>query len=215
MKKYFGILLLGVVVLFVGCGLSESGTNDTEFSFEIAGCEIGDFHFENHHLPAVAICVEDYGVIIAELYPEYAPVTVENFVNLVEDGFYDGLTLHRIIEGFMMQGGCPDGTGMGNSGTFITGEFANNGWDNPIRHERGVLSMARQGHDMNSASSQFFIIDGEAWWLDNDFAAFGRVIHGIEVVDRITTNSNPTDNNGTIRPEEQPVIRSIAMWNQP
>jgi len=212
-----GIVFIGGIFAFNG-GLVQSGfdSNDATGGVEMHySCSIGDFAFENSHLPAVSICIEDYGVIVAELYPEYAPITVENFINLVDDGFYDGLTLHRIIEGFMMQGGDPLGTGMGNSGHFITGEFSSNGWDNPIAHVRGVLSMARLGHDPNSASSQFFIIDGEAWWLDGDFAGFGRVIYGIEVVDRITANSNPTDDNGTIRPEEQPVIHSIRMWNRP
>ena len=214
MKKYLQLIVLGVLVVLGGCQSESQSPQTTGEAQAQYPCSIGDFHFENAHLPAVSICIEDYGVIVAQLYPEDAPITVENFINLVDDGFYNGLTLHRIMQGFMMQGGCPDGTGMGNSGTFITGEFANNGWDNPIQHERGVLSMARAG-DPNSASSQFFIIDGEAWWLDNDFAAFGRVIYGMEVVDLITNNANPTDNNGTIEPDAQPVISWIRMWNRP
>jgi len=211
MQKYLKLVVLIGVFILVGCqnDYSPNSTVDVNVS-----CLPGDFYFENPHLPAVSICIENYGVIIAELYPEYAPITVANFMSLVDSGFYNGLTLHRIIEGFMMQGGCPEGTGMGNAGEFITGEFASNGWDNPITHERGVLSMARTD-DPNSASSQFFIIDGEAWWLDGDFAGFGRVIYGIEVVDRITANSNPTDNNGVIRLEEQPVIREMRVWNRP
>ena len=214
------VLVVGMLVMFYGETIFTSQTaegpgpdpslNEVEYS-----CQPGDFPFENDHLPAVLICIAGYGVIVTELYPEYAPITVANFIDLVDRGFYDGLTLHRIMEGFMMQGGCPYGQGIGNSGEFITGEFAANGHNNPIHHERGVLSMARQGHDMNSASSQFFIIDGEAWWLDNEFAGFGRVIYGMEVVDRITTNSNPIDDNGTIRPAEQPVISEMRVWNRP
>ena len=172
------VLFLVPLILTQANSWFEFGSSTAEGPLTVGGaelqypCSIGDFHFENPHLPAISICIEDYGVIVAELYPEYAPITVANFIDLVDSGFYNGLTLHRIMEGFMMQGGCPNGTGMGNSGNFITGEFASNDHPNPINHVRGVLSMARQGHDPNSASSQFFIIDGVANWLDGDYAGF-------------------------------------------
>ena len=124
------------------------------------------------------------GIIKAELYPDVAPITVENFVNLVNEGFYDGLIFHRVIAGFMIQGGCPQGTGMGGPGHTIKGEFASNGVDNPIKHERGVISMAR-AMDPNSAGSQFFIMHADAPYLDGQYAAFGRVTEGIEAVDEI------------------------------
>jgi len=134
--------------------------------------------------------MEDGGSFTVELYPEYAPETVENFINLVSEGFYDGLTFHRIIPGFMTQGGDPEGTGMGGSGTNITGEFAQNGITNDLKHERGVISMARSMMP-NSASSQFFICFEDAPHLDGAYAAFGRVIEGMEVVDEMAMV--PTD----------------------
>ena len=132
----------------------------------------------------VRITMENGGVIDLELDAAAAPLTVENFLNLVNEGFYDGLTFHRIIPGFMIQGGCPDGTGMGGPGWHIKGEFQKNGWENPIRHSRGVISMAR-AMDPNSAGSQFFIMHADAPHLDGSYAAFGRVVNGMDVVDEI------------------------------
>ena len=140
----------------------------------------------------VIIEMENGGKIELELYPEHAPKTVANFEQLVNKGFYDGLTFHRVIPGFMIQGGDPLGNGMGGSNEKIVGEFRSNGYDNPIRHVRGVISMAR-AFDKNSASSQFFIMHADAPHLDGQYAAFGRVISGIEVVDEIA--SIPTDYN--------------------
>ena len=134
--------------------------------------------------PIVTIEMEDGGVIRAELYPDIAPITVENFLSLAEKGFYDGLIFHRVISGFMIQGGDPTGTGTGGSGHTIKGEFRANGVVNNIKHERGVLSMARSMMP-NSAGSQFFIMHRTSPHLDGQYAAFGRVIEGIEVVDRI------------------------------
>jgi len=159
----------------------------------------------NEENPQVEIYMEGHGTILVELFPEYAPITVEHFLDLVEDGFYDGLTLHRIIAGFMMQGGCPYGQGIGGSGQNILGEFADNGIDNPIMHTPGVLSMAR-AQDMNGASSQFFIMDGNAPHLDGVHAAFGRVIHGMDVVEAVIASVTPIDNNGSLAPEDHPVI---------
>ena len=134
----------------------------------------------------VIIEMEMGGVIKLELDREAAPITTENFEKLVKDGFYDGLTFHRIIPGFMIQGGDPEGTGMGGAKDKIKGEFLINGWKNPIKHTRGVISMART-YDPNSASSQFFIMHADAPHLDGQYAAFGKVVEGIEVVDEIAS----------------------------
>ena len=132
----------------------------------------------------VRIEMENGDVMRGELYPEIAPITVENFIKLVEDGFYDGLIFHRVIPGFMIQGGCPDGTGMGGPGWTIQGEFAMNGFKNDLKHERGVLSMAR-AMNPNSAGSQFFIMVDDAPHLDGQYAAFGKIIEGMEAADAI------------------------------
>ena len=163
--------------------------------------------------PVVVLRVADYGDIYLELYPELAPVTVENFLNLVDSGFYNGLTFHRIISGFMAQGGCPLGNGTGSSGTNIKGEFSSNGVDNPLKHERGVLSMARSG-DPDSASCQFFIMHADAAHLDGNYAAFGRVLSGMGIVDAICQNAHVTDSNGTVPREDQPVITEAVRTDR-
>ena len=134
--------------------------------------------------PEITITMEDGQQIVLELYPEIAPNTVKNFIHLTEQGFYDGLVFHRIIEGFMIQGGDPEGTGTGGPGYGIEGEFADNGFDNDLAHERGVISMARSQHP-DSAGSQFFIIHQDAPHLDGSYAGFGRVIEGMDVVDEL------------------------------
>ena len=154
----------------------------------------------------VRITMQDGGVIDLELDAQAAPITVENFLKLVNDGFYDGLTFHRIIPGFMIQGGCPEGTGMGGPGWHIKGEFARNGVANPIRHTRGVISMAR-AMDPNSAGSQFFIMHDDAPHLDGGYAAFGHVVSGMDVVDRIADVA--TDYND--RPLEPVVMESVRV----
>ena len=154
----------------------------------------------------VVMKIKGFGTIRIELYPEAAPITVKNFEDLVKEGFYDGLTFHRIIEGFMIQGGDPMGTGVGGSGKNIKGEFKSNGVDNPIRHERGVISMARSMMP-NSASSQFFIMHKAAPHLDGGYAAFGKVTEGIDVVDAIA--AVPTDRND--RPLEPVVIEKVTL----
>ena len=151
--------------------------------------------------------MKDGGVIDLELDKKAAPVTVENFEKLVKDEFYDGLIFHRVIPGFMIQGGDPEGTGMGGPGWHIKGEFAANGWDNPIAHKRGVISMAR-AQDPNSAGSQFFIMHGAASYLDGQYAAFGKVVRGIEVVDKIAGVPASRWNN---RPYEDQVIDTIRI----
>ena len=138
--------------------------------------------------PIVTIEMEDGGVIKAELYPDIAPQSVYNFISLANSGFYDGLIFHRCIPGFMIQGGCPEGTGMGGPGWHIKGEFLQNGVVNPIKHTRGVISMAR-AMDPNSAGSQFFIMHQDAPHLDGGYAAFGHVVSGMDVVDEIAAVS--------------------------
>lgn len=154
----------------------------------------------------VEITMRDGGVIKLELYPDIAPITVENFTKLASEGFYDGLIFHRVIKGFMIQGGDPEGTGMGGSDTNIKGEFAVNGVANNISHVRGVISMAR-ARSYNSASSQFFIVHRDSTYLDGQYAAFGRVIEGMEVVDAIA--EVPT--NGNDRPLTEQVIETIRV----
>ena len=158
------------------------------------------------------ITVANYGTITVELNRDEAPITVDNFVQLAGNGFYDGLTFHRIMEGFMMQGGDPDGNGTGGSGYNVTGEFSANGVDNQISHTRGTISMARSS-DYDSASSQFFIVHEDSTFLDGQYAGFGHVVEGMEYVDAICTDAQPTDSNGTIPAEQQPVIESIVIRN--
>ena len=154
--------------------------------------------------------IENYGEVTIELYEDIAPETVANFVKLAESGFYDGLTFHRIIDGFMVQGGDPSGNGTGGSGETIKGEFSSNGFENDLKHEDGVISMAR-AKNPDSASSQFFIMVNSAPHLDGNYAAFGKVTEGLEYIHQMAKDANPIDDNGTILPEEQPVIRYIKI----
>ena len=156
--------------------------------------------------PVVTITMENGDVIKAELYPQIAPNTVHNFISLVQKGFYDGLIFHRVINGFMIQGGCPEGTGMGGPGYTIKGEFAQNGVPNSLAHTEGVLSMAR-AMDPDSAGSQFFIMHKAAPHLDGSYAAFGKVIEGMDVVDRIANE----DTDFRDRPLDDQVIRSMTV----
>ena len=156
------------------------------------------------------IAVKDYGTITVELDGDAAPETVKNFVSLAESGFYDGLTFHRIIYGFMIQGGDPNGDGTGGSEETIPGEFSANGFDNPLSHTRGTISMARS-QDYDSASSQFFIMQEDTPSLDGQYAAFGHVTSGMEVVDAICEDAVNGDANGVLPAEDQPVIESITI----
>jgi len=156
-----------------------------------------------------SIEMEDGEVIAFELYPDLAPQSVRNFVELARDGFYDGLKFHRIISGFMIQGGCPLGEGTGNPGYSILGEFDDNGIENDLSHERGVLSMARSS-DFNSAGSQFFICHGDPHFLDGSYAAFGMVTDGMDIVDELA-DTPVIDGNGTVRPDDMPVMASITI----
>ena len=160
-----------------------------------------------HH---VELEVQNYGTITMELDASAATKTVENFLKLAGSGFYDGLTFHRIIDGFMIQGGDPRGDGTGGSDETVVGEFAENGVENPISHVRGTVSMARSS-DKNSASSQFFIVQTDSTYLDGQYAAFGHVTDGMDIVDAICKNTRTTDRNGTVAPENQPVITAVRV----
>ena len=175
-----------------------------------AGCLAGCQKNEAAGLHHAEITVQNMGTISVELDGDAAPITVENFISLANEGFYDGLTFHRIIDGFMIQGGDPNHDGTGGSEETIKGEFAANGVDNDISHLRGVISMARS-QDMDSASSQFFIVQADSTYLDGQYAAFGHVTDGMEIVDQICDEAVPTDTNGTIPYDEQPVIESVKI----
>ena len=156
--------------------------------------------------PIVTFTMADGGVIKAELYPEIAPVSVNNFISLIQKNFYDGLIFHRVIKGFMIQGGDPEGTGMGGPGYSIKGEFKQNGFENDLKHTEGVLSMARSMQP-DSAGSQFFIMHKTSPHLDGGYAAFGKVIEGMDIVDKIaTTNTDYSD-----RPLEDQVMKSVTV----
>ena len=193
MKKTVFIVLMVFTLLLTGCG-KDDNMNEGLLS-------------GTHH---VGINVKDYGTIKLELDADTAPITVTNFVKLVKDGFYDGLTFHRIIDGFMIQGGDPLGNGIGGSDETIEGEFSSNGVENDISHVRGVISMARSS-DPNSASSQFFIVHKDSTFLDGEYAAFGHVTEGMEVVDKICENTEVIDDNGTVEKENQPIIENIKF----
>ena len=160
--------------------------------------------------PIVTITMEDGRIMRGELYPEKAPNTVNNFISLANKGFYDGLTFHRVINGFMIQGGDPLGNGTGGSENTIKGEFSENGVENKLSHTRGAVSMARSS-DPDSASSQFFIVQQDSTYLDGQYACFGYVTKGMDVVDEICDNTPVEDDNGTVKTENQPVIESIKI----
>ena len=196
MKKWMKVFfVLLTVVSLVGCSSSKT-TEKTKKTKTLKG---------NYQ---VEIKIKDYGTIYAEIDADTAPITVTNFVNLCKNHFYDGLTFHRIIKDFMIQGGDPNGDGTGGSEETIKGEFSDNGVENPLKHTRGALSMARS-QDNDSASSQFFIVQKTASHLDGQYAVFGYVYEGMDIVDKICEDVQVEDNNGTVAKENQPVIESI------
>lgn len=160
-----------------------------------------------HHAEMI---LKDYGTIKMELDADTAPLTVTNFVKLVQEDFYDGLTFHRIVNDFMMQGGDPEGNGTGGAEETIKGEFSTNGVENDISHTKGVVSMARSS-DYDSASSQFFIVQADSTYLDGDYAAFGHVTEGMDIVDEICKNAKPINSSGLVDTPEQPVIEDIVI----
>ena len=196
-KKIIAILSAAILTLtFCGCSKRQS-----EFDSDTGS------GYGTHH---AVITVKDYGDIKLVLDGDTAPITVKNFVELAKSGFYDGLTFHRIIKGFMIQGGDPKGNGTGGSDKTIRGEFSKNGVENNISHKRGVISMARS-QDNNSASSQFFRMHEDGDYLDGSYAAFGHVTDGMDVVDKIAENTPVTDSNGTVSKENQPIIEKIVI----
>lgn len=196
MKKWMKVFfVLLTVVSLVGCSSGKT-TEKTKKTKTLKG---------NYQ---VEIKVKDYGTIYAEIDADTAPITVTNFVNLCKKHFYDGLTFHRIIKDFMIQGGDPNGDGTGGSDETIKGEFSDNGVKNPLKHTRGALSMARS-QDNDSASSQFFIVQKTSSYLDGQYAVFGYVYEGMDIVDKICDDVQVEDNNGTVAKENQPVIESI------
>lgn len=213
MKKLTALFLC--VALFTamtaGCGSKANGTSGSADSENAQNnedtAEDAELLSGLHH---AEIEVENYGTISVELDADTAPITVTNFVNLAKEGFYDGLTFHRIISGFMIQGGDPNGNGTGGADTTIKGEFADNGVENDISHVRGVISMARS-NDPDSASSQFFIVHEDSTFLDGSYAAFGHVTEGMEVVDKICENTPVQNGDGAVAADDQPVITSVKV----
>nr|WP_302665370.1 peptidylprolyl isomerase [uncultured Agathobaculum sp.] len=216
MKKRIALSLCLVAALLLGgCG----GKNTTQDTADAEGTAIDQQNEQTDAAQAATegigihhaeITIKDMGTIKIELDGDAAPITVQNFMDLAESGFYDGLTFHRIINGFMMQGGDPNGDGTGGSDQTIKGEFAENGVENDLSHTRGAISMAR-AQDMDSASSQFFIVHQDSTYLDGQYACFGYVTDGMDIVDKICENTPVEDSNGTVLPENQPVIESITI----
>lgn len=229
MISVFAAIIIASIVLIFVFGVPSSGNGNTStqtaeapsqtvsenvYSEEPSETsEVSFVDIDENKTYTAEIKVKDYGTITVELDPKSAPITVKNFVSLVQSGFYDGLTFHRIMEGFMIQGGDPKGDGTGGADHTIKGEFAQNGVNNPISHKRGVISMARNSISMDSASSQFFIVqsDDHVLSLDEKYAGFGHVTSGMDVVDKIAADAKPIDDNGTIEKDQQPVIESIRM----
>lgn len=197
-KVCIGMLLLVCLLSAAGCGTSAPAASEPPS--------------QSKKNPVVTMAVKDYGTITIELYPEKAPNTVNNFVSLIQKKFYDGLTFHRIMKGFMVQGGDPAGNGTGGPGYTIRGEFSSNGFSrNDLLHTRGVISMARKSFPLDSAGSQFFIMHADAPSLNGDYAAFGKVLEGMDVVDAIA-KVEVADQNGTLRnPEKAPVIERMTV----
>ena len=221
-KMTVWLLTLGfAATMLAGCGSKTDTTDTTETTEETSAAdetsdgaadtadtsEDGELLTGLHH---VTIDVQDYGTISLELDADTAPISVTNFINLANEGFYDGLTFHRIISGFMIQGGDPNGNGTGGSEKTIKGEFSANGVENDISHVRGVISMAR-ANDPDSGSSQFFIVHEDSTFLDGQYAAFGHVTDGMDVVDAICEAVPVQDNNGTVAAADQPVITAVTV----
>lgn len=203
MMRRLVLLSLMLLALFLFAGCQENDENDTAKKEK---AEDATTYEETDKKPIVTITMEDGREITAELYPNIAQNTVNNFIELIENEFYDGVIFHRVIPGFMIQSGDPEGTGMGDPGYSIKGEFENNGVENDLKHEKGVLSMARR-EDPDSAGSQFFIMTGEAASLDGNYAAFGKVIDGMDVAEDISE----VERDSNDMPKEDQVIEKITV----
>ncbi len=219
-SKYYKVsaALMTAMLVLAGCSSSSSSQTSSVASSSAASSAVSESTTAKQTKSepggtqyTVTMKMKDYDEPIVFTMDEgIAPETVENFVDLASSGFYDGLTLHRIMEGFMIQGGDPRGDGSGGSSHQIEGEFESNGFDNSLKHVRGTVSMAR-ANDPNSASSQFFIVQEDTPSLDGQYAAFGTVTSGMDVVDDIAAKAQPTDDNGSIAKDQQPVIESITV----
>jgi len=209
-NKLLNLILITILMsslVLVGCGNTKTITKKVgEAPATKSESSNKDATKENKDLPVATITVDGYGVIEAELYPEVAPNTVNNFIDLANKGVYNNLKFHRIIKGFMIQGGDPKGNGTGGPGYSIEGEFTSNGFANSLKHTKGVLSMAR-AQDPNSAGSQFFIMSGDAPNLDGEYAAFGKVISGLDLIDKIQN----VETNSSDVPKKDVVITSITV----
>ena len=210
-KRFAWLPVLALAVgLLAGCGPNAAGNGSDSDGASVSedGTDGAKLLSGKHH---AEIEVQDYGTIVVGLDADAAPATVTNFVNLAKGGFYDGLTFHRVAAGFVLQGGDPKGNGTGGSSETVAGEFSENGFDNPLSHTRGAISMARS-RDYNSASSQFFIVQQDSTFLDGQYAAFGYVTEGMEIVDKICEETPVADmQTGYVEPENQPVITKITV----
>lgn len=217
------VMVMSLVFMLGACGnKNDTETTSSESTEETAGESTGENETSENSsaetgdvqggigMHNIEIKIKDYGTVKLELDGDTAPITVANFIKLTNEGFYNGLTFHRIMDGFMVQGGDPQGNGFGGSDETIKGEFASNGVTNNISHKKGVISMAR-AQDPNSASSQFFITVADSEFLDGNYAAFGHVTEGQDILDKIASDAKPVDNNGTIPKEAQPVIEEILV----
>lgn len=219
MKRLISIILMAALLslCLTGCGdtrenadKSTAKTTKKESFAEKKDADTSNSQYltGKHH---AEIVIAEYGKLELELDADVAPIMVTNFVNLAKKGFYNGLTFHRIMSGFMIQGGDPNGDGTGGSEETIKGEFKSNGIENTMSHKRGVISMARTQNDPDSASSQFFIVQADSDFLDGDYAAFGKVTAGMDIVDKICQSVQPIDNNGTVPADQQPKITAIKV----
>ena len=188
-----GVICVLLVLVFI-FGKSDDTKNKEEMlniNYNVKGNEVSLEKYETDN-PVVAMYIEKYGSVVMELYPDKAPNTVNNFISLIKSGFYDNNTFHRLVTGFVLQGGDPDGTGAGGPGYSIKGEFSDNGFENDLKHEKGILSMARSA-DNDSAGSQFFIMLDKSEYLDGKYAAFGKVIDGFDIIEKIEKNERVAD----------------------
>lgn len=193
-KILMPLIIITVFLLLTGCKKTKSEIKEDLLNINYnSNGNIVDLKQYNTENPVAALYIEKYGTIVIELYPEYAPNTVNNFISLIKSGFYDNNTLHRLVKGFVLQGGDPTGTGMGGPDYTIKGEFTKNGVNNELKHKKGIVSMARTANSYDSAGSQFFIMLDEATHLDGEYAAFGKVIDGWNNIEKIISNEQVAD----------------------